>query len=94
VRAALLSIACVAGLSVTASEASAADFSISLYRPAPVVVVRSAPVYYTPPVTIYPSYYPSYYPIYVTPRPSYGWGNWSNYPVYPAHGHDHHHHHR
>ena len=89
-RAAILTAVCVAGLGLSANQASAGDISIGFdfYRPAPapIVVVRPVPTYYPP---IYQPYYPPIVrpaPIYVAPRPVY-------YPPWgPPHRHHHHHH--
>jgi len=85
-RALILTVACVAGLTFSASKASADSFSFSWNSPRPVVVVRPAPSYYPhvhqpyyPPVYVQPA--PLYVapvqvaPIYVGPRPAY-------YPFY------------
>ena len=83
VRVAILSIACVAGLSCSANQASAGTFSFSWYRPAP-VVVNPYPTYYYPPVVTpyYPSY-PSYVPLYVSPAPVITYSSWG-YRTYPT----------
>ena len=46
-RTAILSIACVAGLSLSANQASAGVFSFGWYSPSPVVVVKPYPTYYS-----------------------------------------------
>lgn len=96
-RAAILSIACVVGLGLSAGSAKAGGFDVivkfgpSYYPYYPVV----KPVYVTP--SIYgPSYYP-YYPSIYTPSPIvvapvYRWGTYV--PSYPTFPHHHHHHHK
>lgn len=66
-RTLILTVACVAGLTFSASSASAHSFGFSWYSPRPVVVVRPAPVFYPP---VYRPYYPPVYqpaPLFVPP---------------------------
>lgn len=80
-RALILTAACVAGLTLSASTASAGSFSFGWYNPSPVVIVRPVPSFYPP---VYRPYYPPVYqpaplyvpavqvaPLYVGPRPAY-----------------------